>query len=96
VADYLNSIIRMGVPSPATNPPPSLPLAAGGGTAFVIWPFSNTNFVMQRATSPAGPWQTVTGGVTTNLIFCGSMTNSHTFYRLLQQLWNTIASHEVK
>jgi len=78
VADYMNNIIRMGTP-------PALQIASSGGAAFVMLPFSNTNFVIHTATSPAGPWQTVAGGVTTNLVFSGPMTNSHNFYRLLQQ-----------
>ena len=85
VADYLNSTIRMGVPSPTTNPPPSLQMATGGGTAFIMWPASASGYVLQTSTNlNTGPWESVSAGVVTNLVFSGPMTNGQRFYRLQQ------------
>jgi sugar lactone lactonase YvrE len=86
VADYLNNTIRMGVPSAVTNPPPALQIASAGGAAFVLWPSSASGYVLQTTTNvDAGPWVTVTDGITTNLVFSGPMTNAQNFYRLQSQ-----------
>jgi sugar lactone lactonase YvrE len=86
VADYRNSTIRMGTPSTVTNPPPALQMATAGGAAFVMWPSSATGCVLQTSTNlNAGPWQTLSNGITTNLVFAGPITNGQAFFRLLQQ-----------
>jgi secreted PhoX family phosphatase len=86
VADYQNDTIRMGTPSTVTNPPPALQMATAGGAAYVMWPSSATGCVLQTSTNlNAGPWQTVSNGITTNCVFSGPMTNGQTFFRLLQQ-----------
>lgn len=82
VCDYLNNTIRLGVPSAVTNPPPALQIATAGGSALVLWPSSASGYVLQSATNTSGPWVSVSGGITTNLVFSGPMTNAQNFYRL--------------
>ena len=85
VADYQNNTIRMGIPSAITNPPPALQMATAGNSAYVMWPYSDTGYVLQYSTNlNSGPWVTVAGGISTNLVFTGLMTDRQTFYRLLQ------------
>jgi streptogramin lyase len=85
VADWRNSIIRMGVPF---NSLPSLTVAPAGTQIAVSWPLSASRFVLQSAgiLSPTAPWTSLENGIVivgNDFVLTNNASARSAFYRLI-------------
>jgi NHL repeat len=79
VADTLNQTIRFG------QILPSLQISAAANQAFVSWPASASNFLLETSSSLGAPWVTVTNGIGISgsyLIRTNSLDDAAAFFRL--------------